>query len=129
MNVLLLLRCCMPVVGIFSCEIVLFLDVGTFCGERLRRIGVRKGVLSFRCIVGLLCFVLCRWLSLLDCQCFCLVKYQRFISYLRCSMWIMALFPRRTLAEVTVVPGRASSVTSYCDVVSLEVSSLSGVTE
>ena len=119
----------MPVVGIFSCDIVLFLDVVTFCGERLRRIGVREGVLSFRCIVGLLCFVLCRWLFLLGCQCFCVVKYQRFISYLKCSMWNMALFPRRTLAEVTMVPGRTSSVTSYCDVVSQEVSSVSGETE
>ena len=63
----------MPVVGIFSCDIVLFLDVVTFCGERLRRIGVHEGVLSFRCIVGLLCFVLCRWLSLLDCQCVCVL--------------------------------------------------------
>ena len=119
MNVLLLLRCCMPVVGIFSCEIVLLLDAGTFDGERLRRIGVRKGVLGFRCIFGLLCFVLCRWL--LDCQCFCVVKYQRFISCLKCSMWNMALFPRRTLSGVAVVPGRASSVTSYCDVASQEV--------
>ena len=129
MNVLLLLRCCMPVVGIFSCEVVLFLDVGTFGGERLRRIGVRKGELSFRCIVGLLCFVLCRWLSLLDCQCFCVVKYQRFNSYLKCSMWNMALFPRRTLARVAMVPRKTSSVTSYCDVVSLAMSSVSGVTE
>ena len=66
-GVLQLLRCCMPVVDTFSCDIVLFLDVVTFCGARLRRIGVRDGVLGFRCIVGLLCFVLCRWLSLLDC--------------------------------------------------------------
>ena len=111
----------MPVVGIFSCEIVLFMDVGTFCGERLRRIGVREGVRNFPCIFGLLCFVLCRWLSLLDCPCFCVVKYQRFKSYLECSMWNMALFPRRTLSGVAMVPGRASSVTSYCDVASQEV--------
>ena len=111
----------MPVVDTFSCDIVLFLDVDTFCGARLRRIGVRDGVLGFRCIVGLLCFVLCRWLSLLDCQCFCVVKYQRFISCLKCSMWNMALFPRRTFSGVAVVPGRASSVTSYCDVASQEV--------
>ena len=44
----------MPVVCIFSCDIVLFLYVVTFNGERLRRIGVREGVLNFRCVVGLL---------------------------------------------------------------------------
>ena len=119
----------MSVVGILSCEIVVHLLDSTFDGGRLLRVGVREGVLSFRCVFGLLCFVLGRWLSLLDCQCFCVVKYQRFNSYLKCSMWNMALFPRRTLAGVAMVPGRTSSVTSYCDVVSQDVSSVSGVTE
>ena len=111
----------MPVVGIFSCEIVLLPDDSAFDGERLLRIGVREGVLSFRCVFGLLCFVLGLWLSLLDCQCFCAVEYQLFSSCLMCSMWNMALFTRRTFSEVVVVPGRASSVTSYCDVASQEV--------
>ena len=102
----------MPVVGIFSCQIVVPLLDNTFDGERLLRIGIREGVLSFRCVFGLLCFVLGLWLSLLDCQCFCAVEYQLFSSCLKCSMWNMALFPRRTLAEVTMVPGRTSSVTS-----------------
>ena len=58
--IVLLLECCMPVVGIFSCDTIPFLVVIIFCGERLRRIGVREGVLNFRCVVGLLWFVLCR---------------------------------------------------------------------
>ena len=41
---------------------------------------------------------------------------------LKCSMWNTAMAP-----EVVVVPGRASSVTSYCDVASQEVSELSSV--
>ena len=111
----------MPVVGIFSCEFVILLLDNTFDGERLLRIGVREGVLSFRCVFGLLCFVLGLWLSLLDCQCSCAVDYQLFSWCLKCSMWNMALFTRRTCSEVVVVPGRASSVTSYCDVASQEV--------
>ena len=44
-------------------------------------------------------------------------------THLKCSMWNMALFPRQTLA------GRTLSLTSYCDVVSQGVSSVSGVTD
>ena len=44
-------------------------------------------------------------------------------THLRCSMWNIALFPRQTLA------GRTSSMNSYCDVVSQDVSSVPGVTD
>ena len=67
----------MPVVGIFSCEIVVPLLDSTFDGERLLRIGVREGVLSFRCVFGLLCFGLGLWLFLLDCPFLC-AEYQMF---------------------------------------------------
>ena len=115
----------MSVVGIFSCEINVPLLGSTFDGERLRRVGVREGVLGFRCVFGLLCFGLGLWLSLLDCVFLC-AEYQMFSWRLKCSMWNTAMAP-----EVVVVPGRASSVTSYCDVGSQEVSesSVSGEAE
>ena len=96
-----------------------------FCGERLRRRGVRDGEIDFRRIVGLLWFVLCRWLFFLVFLCFCVVVSQRANSCFRCSMWNMALFLRWILSE-----SRSSSMISYCVIVSsVIVSSASGVTE
>ena len=115
----------MSVVGIFSVEIVVHLLDSTFDGGRLLRVGVREGVLGFRCVFGLLCFGLGLWLSLLDCPFLC-AEYQMFSWRLKCSMWNTAMAP-----EVVVVPGRASSVTSCCGVASPVVSesSVSGEAE
>ena len=103
----------MPVVGIFSCEIVVPRLDSTFDDGRLLRVGVREGVLGFRCVFGFLCFGLGLLLFLLDCLFLC-AAYQMFSWRLRCSMWNMALFLRWTLSESKT----SSSMTSYCDVVS-----------
>ena len=61
----------MSVMGIFSCELVVIFPDSTFVGGRLLRIGVREGVLGFRCAFKLLCFGLGLWLFLLACRFLC----------------------------------------------------------
>ena len=71
MCVLLVLRCCASVLGIFPCELVVISTDSTFVGERLLRFGVREVFLDFRCAFKLPRFGLGLWLFLLACRFLC----------------------------------------------------------
>ena len=85
MCVLLVLRCCASVLGIFPCELVVLSTDSIFVDGRLLRFGIGEGLLDFRCALKLPRFGMGLWLFLFACRVL-RDRCQKFSWRLRSSM-------------------------------------------